>query len=113
MRTNQAGQVFARENVCPYTGIVMDEREIPSTGDARVDAALSRIRHKFSELEDAMLVQVHLEAKAGKRIKEHAEFIARHEEAIRSLDIRLAEIAEKANFLFDREMRREGGPEIA
>lgn len=99
--------------------------EIPSTGNPRVDAALARIRGKFRDLEDAMLVQAHLEKKAGERIKEHAQFLADdgerikehaqlladHNELLKRIEINVAEIAEKANFLFDREMKREGGPE--
>lgn len=44
--------------------------EIPLTGDPRVDAALERIRGKFQDLEDAMLVQVALEKKMSERVKE-------------------------------------------
>jgi hypothetical protein len=87
---------------------------IPSTGDPRVDAALERIRGKFQDPEDAMLVQVMLERKAGERIKEHAEILAshdawlkKHDEVIQRIEINLAEITEKVNLLFDRE----GGPE--
>jgi hypothetical protein len=41
--------------------------EIPLTGDPRVDAALERIRGKFQELEDALLVQAHLEKRQSAR----------------------------------------------
>ena len=92
--------------------------EIPSTGDPRVDAALARIRGKFRDLEDAMLVQVHLEKKAAERVKEHAEWLVRHQEAIEKheermaeFDLKMLEIEDKLNALLDREMRREGGPE--
>ncbi len=37
-----------------------DNGEIPLTGDPRVHAALKRIRGRFQDLEDAMLVQAHL-----------------------------------------------------
>ncbi len=40
----------------------MAEDEIPLSGDVRVDAALKRIREKFRDLEDAMIVQAHLES---------------------------------------------------
>ena len=56
------------------------------------------------ELEDAMLVHAVLEAKSASRIKEHAEFIARHE-------IMMAEFDGKLNALIDILMKREGGPE--
>jgi hypothetical protein len=92
--------------------------EIPLTSDPRVDAAIERIRGKFQDLEDAMLVQAHLEKKAGERIKEHAQLIADHHEMLKNhdqlvkrIEINLAEITEKVNLLFDREMTREGGPE--
>jgi flagellar motor switch protein FliG len=56
--------------------------EIPLTGDSRVDAAIARIRGKFRDLEDALTVQAHLEKKAGERIKEHAEWLARHDKEL-------------------------------
>ena len=98
---------------------------IPPTGDPRVDAALKRIWGKFKDLDDALLVQAHLEKKAGERIREHAELIAEHhnllkshekgmaghEERMKRIEINLAEMTDKVNFLIDREMRREGGPE--
>lgn len=97
-----------------------DNGEIPLTGDPRVDAALQRIKGKFRDLEDAMLVQVHLEKRMSERIKEHAQFIADHErwiqkrhEADEKFDLKMAEIEDKINFIVDRDMRREGGPEIA
>jgi hypothetical protein len=121
--------------------------EFISSGDPRVDAALARLRERndarFKDLEDALLVQIHLERKQAamqdarlndaelvqrlhqnalrrheewlelqeQAVKRHEEWLAGHERAMSSIDIKLAEITEKANFLFDREMRREGGPE--
>jgi hypothetical protein len=98
---------------------------IPSTGDPRVDAALERIRGKFQDLEDAMLVQVELERKAAERIKEHAQLIADHHELLRKHDqwMKQHEAAkrdheewmkhfqDKLDALTDIVMRREGGPE--
>ena len=77
---------------------------IPFTGDDRVDAALQRIRGKFRDIEDAMLVQAHLEKRAGERIREHAEAIDRHEAW-------MAHFESKLDALTDILMRREGGPE--
>ncbi|MBV8895642.1 MAG: hypothetical protein JO051_03955 [Acidobacteriaceae bacterium] len=54
-----------------------ENRDIPSTGNPRVDAALQRIRGKFQELEDAMLVQAHLEAGLSRQLKEHAKVLDR------------------------------------
>ena len=42
--------------------------EIPFTGDPRLDAALKRIRGKFQDLEDAMLVQAYLEKSQSEHI---------------------------------------------
>lgn len=97
-----------------------DEKEIPLTGIPAVDAAFQRVRGRFRDLEDAMLVSAHLEANAGRRIKEHAEFLVRHEEfldrhkaLIEEHAIKMREIDEKLNLMIDREMRREGGPEAS
>ena len=80
--------------------------DIPLTGDPRVDAALKRIREKFQDLEDAMLVQAHLEKRAGERIKEHAQALADHEEW-------MLHFQQKLDALTDIVMRREGGPEAS
>jgi hypothetical protein len=56
----------------------MAERPIPNSGDRGVDAALARIREKFADLEDAMIVQVHLEKLASERTLEHARLLADH-----------------------------------
>jgi hypothetical protein len=96
--------------------------EFSSSGDPRVDAALARLRERndarFKDLEDALLVQAHLEKRAGERIKEHAELIAEHHKSIRrhnqwlhNFETKMSEIEDKVHFLFDREMKREGGPE--
>ena len=37
-----------------------------------MDAALARIRGKFTDLEDAMLVQAHLEKRLTEQTKDHA-----------------------------------------
>ncbi|HEX4747928.1 MAG TPA: hypothetical protein VH302_00165 [Bryobacteraceae bacterium] len=92
--------------------------EIPSTGDPRVDAALQRIRGKFRDLEDAMVVQAHMEKRMSAQIKAHADWLATHEENMRrheewlaGHEEKMSEIDDKINFIVDREMRREGGPE--
>jgi hypothetical protein len=53
----------------------MAEQFIPNTGDPRVDAALARIRGKFTDLEDAMIVQAHLEKGLAEQTKEHARLL--------------------------------------
>jgi hypothetical protein len=107
--------------------------DIPLTGDARVDAALKRIREKFRDLEDAALVQAHLEKRAGERIREHAQALADHDEWMLHFQEKLDALAgermkkhaqaladheewmlhfqEKLDALTDIIMRREGGPE--
>jgi hypothetical protein len=100
-----------------------------SSGDPRVDAALKRLQQRndarFRDLEDAMVVQAHLEKRMSERIKEHAEliaehqvrlrdhaaFLARHEEFMKRHEIVMNEIEGKLNLMIEREMRREGGPE--
>ena len=100
----------------------MTEESFIPTGNAAVDAAFRRLigRHdaRFKDIEDAMLVQAHLEAKAASRMKEHAEqivahadWLARHEEIMNRFDVSMQEMTEKMNFLLNREMKREGGPE--
>jgi hypothetical protein len=50
-----------------------ETNEIPSTGDARVDAALERIRGKFRDVEDAMVVQAYLNRDSARVVKQVAE----------------------------------------
>jgi hypothetical protein len=54
----------------------MAEQAIPNTGDPRVDAALSRIRGKFTDLEDVMIVQAHLEKGLAEQAKLQARRLA-------------------------------------
>lgn len=41
-----------------------------------MDAALARIRGKFTDLEDALIVQAHLEKRLAEQTKEHAHRLA-------------------------------------
>jgi hypothetical protein len=70
-----------------------------------LESRVTTLEKARKELEDAMLVHAVLEAKSAARIKEHAEFIAKHE-------ILMAEFDGKLNALIDMLMKREGGPEI-
>ncbi len=83
--------------------------DTPNTPD--FERRLSALEGAHKDLDDAMLVHAHLEARAARRLKEHAEFIARHEQIIGDLETIMREIGEKVDFLVNREMRREGGPE--
>jgi hypothetical protein len=82
----------------------MPEDSIPLTGDPKVDAALLRIRGKFRDLEDAMIVQAHLEKTQAERTRAHAEAIVAHDEW-------MIHFQQKLDALTDIVMRREGGPE--
>jgi septal ring factor EnvC (AmiA/AmiB activator) len=64
-------------------------------GNARLEAARK-------EMEDAMIVMAHLEAKAASRIQEHAEFIATIEAGIKSHESRIAEREETSDLLGQR-----------
>jgi flagellar biosynthesis chaperone FliJ len=44
---------------------------------------IARLEAARKELEDSFIVMAHLETKSAARVKEHAEFIADHEQAIR------------------------------
>src|SRR5947209_1760396 len=92
--------------------------EIPLTGDAKVDAALVRIRGKFRDLEDAMLVQAYLEKRMAEQMKGQARWLEAHEASIQSHEAAKREHEEwmkhfqdKLDALTDIVMRREGGPE--
>jgi hypothetical protein len=96
----------------------MAEQTVPNTGDPRIDAALERIRGKFTDLEDAMIVQAHLEKSMSSRLKEHAELIADHHDFIKSQQAALSlhtqkmgEFDEKLNALIDIISRMQGGME--
>jgi uncharacterized coiled-coil protein SlyX len=86
----------------------MSSSPVPNTGDPHVDAALGRIRLKFIDLEDALLVQVLLDQLAdnvdefkkrlrddveelrsvvalqNKTLKSHNELLASHEDMVRA-----------------------------
>jgi len=86
---------------------------------------LTRLEAARKELEDSFIVMTHLETKAAARVKEHAEFIADHETAIRSHAEFMAgqeaamklhtqkmnEFDDKLNALIDIVSRMQGGME--
>jgi hypothetical protein len=99
-----------------------------TNGDGRIEDHEERLRKLEAarkDMEDTMIVMAHLESKAGARIKEHAEFIADHEDAMRrhdkaitSLDayteahrISMQEFDEKLNALIEIVGRMQGGIE--
>jgi len=79
----------------------MAESTIPNAGDRRVDAALERIRGKFSDLEDAMLVQAHLEKGMAERLKDHSQFMADQQTVMKLHTQKMSEFDEKLNALID------------
>jgi hypothetical protein len=71
-----------------------------------------------SELQDAFIVMTHTETRMSQLVKLQAEYMANHEtrlqhheQMMQRIDTSLAEATDKINFLIDREMHREGGPE--
>jgi hypothetical protein len=87
--------------------------DIPRTGNPLVDAALQRIHERndsrFRDIEDAMVVQAHLEKTMSEMLKRHATFLASHDESIERHKLRMAEFDDKLNALIDIIMRRESG----
>jgi hypothetical protein len=74
----------------------------PDRGD--LEHRVTTLEKARKELEDAMLVHAVLEARSAARLKERADFIARHE-------MMMAEFDDKLNVLIDIIMKRNGGPE--
>jgi hypothetical protein len=58
------------------------------------ESRIARLEAARKELEDSFVVMTHLETKAAARVKEHAEFIAGHQQAIREMDEKLKDHAE-------------------
>ncbi len=81
------------------------------TGDPRVDAALVRLRERLDKrdallesINDALVVNAHLEKRQSEILLQHTEFTAFH-------DVKMREIDEKLNALIEIVMRLEGGSE--
>ena len=64
------------------------------------------------ELEDSLIVMAQLEARLARHLREQAEWLASYEPRMKRMEIQNTEMNDKINFIIDREMRREGGPEI-
>ncbi|HEY3453943.1 MAG TPA: hypothetical protein VGK64_05025 [Bryobacteraceae bacterium] len=88
-------------------------REIPRTGNPMVDAALQRMQERndsrFRDIEDAMVVQAHLEKKMSEVLRRHAELLASQDESLERHKLRMEEFDDKLNALIDIIMRRESG----
>lgn len=76
-----------------------------------LESRVTTLEKARKELEDAMLVHAVLEAKSAARIKEHAEFIARHEAFKSRHEMMMAEFDDKVNALIDVIMKRNGAPD--
>jgi hypothetical protein len=83
-------------------------------GDSRLDDHEQRItllEAARKELEDAFIVMTHLETKAAARIREHAEFIASEEAAMKLHRQKMSEFDDKLNALIDIVAKMQGGME--
>ncbi len=85
--------------------------EFPTTGNPLVDAALKRLNQQYSELQDAMVVQAHLEKRQTEILRAHTEALASHDEFNKQHALKMREFDEKLNALMMWLMRREGLPE--
>jgi uncharacterized coiled-coil protein SlyX len=65
---------------------------------------LVKLEAARKELEDSFIVMAHLETKAAARVKEHAEFLVGHQQAIQEIDAKL-------NALIDIVGKMQGGIE--
>jgi len=65
---------------------------------------IARLEAAQKDLEGLFIVMPHLETKSAARVKEHAGFIARHEQVIREID-------DKLNAIIDVVARMQGGIE--
>ena len=109
---------LVKENIkTPVTCKKMAERN----GRGRLDdheERIGKLGAARKEMDDALIVMAHLESKAAARTKEHAEFIASHQEHIefmRAADarhaIKMAEFDDKLNAFIDMIGRQQGGIE--
>ena len=72
---------------------------------------LTRLEAARKELEDSFIVMAHLETKAAARVREHAEFIAGQEAAMKLHTQKMNEFDDKLNALIDIVSRMQGGME--
>jgi len=70
------------------------------------------------DLEDSFIVMTQLETRMSQVMRQQSEWLANHETQIaeskarlKHIETSLAEATDKINFIIDRDMRREGGPE--
>lgn len=75
------------------------------------EARIGKLEAARKEMEDALVVMAHLEAKSASRVKEHAEYISFLEEADKRHAVKMAEFDDKLNALIDMIGRQQGGIE--
>ncbi len=73
---------------------------------ADLESRVTTLEKARKELEDAMLVHAVLETKSAARMKEHAEFIGRHEAYNSRHEMMMAEFDHKLDALIDIMRRR-------
>ena len=84
-----------------------------------MQARMERLEQAHRDLEDSFIVLTQVETRASQVLRQHSEWLDDHEKEIaeskarlKHIETGLAEATDKLNALIDREMRREGGPEI-
>jgi hypothetical protein len=70
------------------------------------------------QIENVSTVMTAVETRMSHIVRQHTEWLAAHEElferaekARADMTIKMSEMSDKIDFIIDREMRREGGPE--
>jgi Lon protease-like protein len=76
-------------------------RDIPLSGDPRVDAALLRIRDKFADIYDAWIVQAEIERKQTRRLDDHAQWLLAMQEQQKRHELNMRKIEEKLDALIN------------
>jgi 4'-phosphopantetheinyl transferase EntD len=76
------------------------------------ETRLATLEAARKEMEDTMVVMAHLEAKSAARIKEHAEFIAGQEAAMKLHTQKMNEFDDKLNALINVVAPMRGGMEF-
>jgi hypothetical protein len=72
---------------------------------------IAKLEAARRELEDSFIVMAHLETKSAARIREHAEFLAGQEAAMRLHTQKMGEFDDKLNALIEIVGKMQGGME--
>ena len=79
--------------------------------EAEVRRRLEALERAHRELEDGFILMTQLETRMSQVVRQEAERVVSNSNRLDRAEILMSEMTEKVNFLIDREMRREGGPE--